>query len=158
MPLLTTTIGAYPKPDFVETPDWFRAGGPGAGDPTPNYTQFMRDAGDDIEENLVRGAGQVVRDQVEAGIDVPTDGEIRRENYIHYHCRHLDGFDFDKLTPKSLRQGAYTVELPGIVGPVRAREPFLPHDWSKAPAATHKPVKATLPGPMTVADTSVDLV
>ncbi len=83
MPLLTTTIGAYPKPDFVEIPDWFRDGGPGSGDPTTNYTAFMREAGDDLEENLVRGAEQVVRDQVEAGIDDQTEGENPRDDKNH---------------------------------------------------------------------------
>ena len=49
--------------------------------------------GDDADDILTRGTVEAVHDQVEAGIDIPTDGEIRRENYIHYHCRHLQGFD-----------------------------------------------------------------
>ena len=36
-------------------------------------------------------SAQVINDQVAAGIDIPTDGEVRRENYIHYHCRNLEG-------------------------------------------------------------------
>jgi hypothetical protein len=156
MPLRTTTIGAYPKPDYVPVIDWFAADAMTTSLPTARYQTALEAMGEAAEEVFTRAAAEVIGDQVACGIDIPTDGEVRRENYIHYHCRHLDGFDFDKLTPKSLRQGAYTVELPGIVGPVRAREPFLPHDWSKAQAATDKPVKVTLPG-MTVADTSVDL-
>ncbi|MCH7889423.1 MAG: cobalamin-independent methionine synthase II family protein [Proteobacteria bacterium] len=156
MPLLTTTIGAYPKPDFVELPDWFRDGGPGAGDPTTNYTAFMRQAGDDLEEILVRGAEQVVRDQVEAGIDVPTDGEIRRDDYIHYHCRHLDGIDFESLTEKAMRTGAWTARVPTVTGPIRAREHFLPREWRIVQAMTDKPVKVTVPGPMTVTDSIAD--
>ncbi len=53
MSVLTTCIGAYPKPQYVQFPDWFN-------DPT---------------------------NQVECGVDIPIDGEIIRENYIHYHCR-----------------------------------------------------------------------
>ncbi len=49
------------------------------------------------------------------------------------------------------------MELPGIVGPIKARAPFLPHDWKAAQSTTDHPVKVTLPGPMTIADTSVDL-
>ena len=45
MPLLTTTVGAFPKPDYVETPDWFRCGGPNAMDPTGAYTEHLRSAG-----------------------------------------------------------------------------------------------------------------
>ena len=63
----------------------------------------MRDAGDDMEAVLARALREVIEDQVEAGIDIPTDGEIRRDNYIHYHCRHLEGFDFEDLTRKGRR-------------------------------------------------------
>ena len=92
-------------------------------------------------------------------MDIPTDGEIRRENYIHYHCRHLDGFDFDTLTPRTSRDGGWVVELPSIVGPVAARagEHFLPHDWRAAQALTEHPVKVTIPGPLTIMDSTADL-
>jgi len=93
---------------------------------------------------------------VAAGIDIPTDGEVRRENYIHYHCRHLNGIDFNNLTRKVLREGAYTAFLPTITGPVSARDHFLPDDWNVAQAATDRPVKVTLPGPMTIGDTVAD--
>ncbi len=112
MALLTTTIGAYPKPDFVPIPDWFRAeAGPDTRHPTQGYLEAIAAMGTEAEELFARGVGQVVEDQVAAGIDVPTDGEVRRENYIHYHCRHLDGIDFGTLTAKALRGGAYHAEL-----------------------------------------------
>ncbi|MDH3476251.1 MAG: cobalamin-independent methionine synthase II family protein [Rhodospirillales bacterium] len=158
MPLLTTTIGAYPKPDFVPVPDWFRAmGGPDTRHPTRGYLAAIEDMGKEAEELFARGVKQAVEDQVGAGIDVPTDGEIRRENYIHYHCRHLEGVDFDTLTPKDVRGGTYTAELPSITGPIRAGEHFLPRDFRLAQSFTDRPVKITLPGPMTIADTTVDL-
>lgn len=157
MPVLTTTIGAYPKPDFLDLPDWFSvSGGPDTATPTREWAGAMERLGEEAESLLVRAAAQVVGDQVSAGIDVPTDGEVRRENYIHYHCRHLNGFDFETLTEKSLRNGAYTAALPTVRGPVSARDVFLVHDWKAAQAATDRPVKVTLPGPLTVADTVVD--
>jgi 5-methyltetrahydropteroyltriglutamate--homocysteine methyltransferase len=158
MPLLTTTIGAYPKPDFVPIPDWFRAmEGPDTRHPTKGYLEAIETMGEEAEELFARGVKQSVEDQVTAGIDVPTDGEIRRENYIHYHCRHLEGFDFDVLRSKVLRGGAYEAELPSIIGPVKARAPFLPRDWRLAQSFTDRPIKITLPGPMTITDTTVDL-
>ena len=158
MPLMTTTIGAYPKPDFVPIPDWFRAeGGPDTSRPTANYLEAIARMGAEAETLFARGVAQAVADQVEAGIDVPTDGEIRRENYIHYHCRHIEGSDFDTLTPKAVRGGTYTAELPSITGPVRARDHFLADDWRQAQSCTERPVKITMPGPMTIADTTVDL-
>jgi 5-methyltetrahydropteroyltriglutamate--homocysteine methyltransferase len=157
MPLLTTTIGAYPKPDYVPVPDWFRAeAGPDTADPTRGYLKALERMGDEAEAIFARAAKEVIEDQLGAGIDIPTDGEVRRENYIHYHCRHLEGFDFETLEEKDLRGGAYRAALPRIVAPVRARAPFLPHDWRVAQAVTDKPVKVTLPGPMTIADTTVD--
>ena len=114
--------------------------------------------GEDAEALFRRGAQEIIDDQIAAGIDIPTDGEVRRENYIHYHCRHLDGIDFGTLTAKEVRGGAYRAELPSIVGPVRAGAPFLPHDWRVAQNFTDRPVKVTMPGPMTIADTTANLV
>lgn len=158
MPLLTTTIGAYPKPDFVPIPDWFRApAGPDTHQPTRGYLESIAAMGAEADMLFARGVVQCVADQVQAGIDIPTDGEIRRENYIHYHCRHIGGIDFDTLTPKAVRGGTYTAELPSITGRVRARDHFLPDDWRIAQASTDRPVKITMPGPMTIADTTVNL-
>ncbi|MEE8202203.1 MAG: cobalamin-independent methionine synthase II family protein [Alphaproteobacteria bacterium] len=157
MALLTTTIGAYPKPGYVEVPDWFRSeGGPNTDDPTSAYTAYMREHGDAVEEMFVRATHDAVLDQVNAGIDVPSDGEIRRDTYIHYHCRHIDGFDFENLTEKEMRTGAWTAWVPTISGPLKAGAPFLPHEWRTAQAVTERPVKITVPGPLTVADSVAD--
>jgi 5-methyltetrahydropteroyltriglutamate--homocysteine methyltransferase len=156
MPLTTTTIGAYPKPDYVEVPDWFNIPvGPDTAEPTRGWAEAVEAMGDGAEAVFARGVREVIADQVGAGIDIPTDGEVRRENYIHYHCRHLAGFDFENLTEKKVR-GVYTAHLPTIRGPVAAQEPFLPHDWRVAQGFTDKPVKMTLPGPMTITDTCAD--
>ena len=154
MRLRTTTIGAYPKPDYVPITDWFQGDeGPDTVSPTQGYAAQIAGAGGEAEALFTRAAKEVIADQVEAGIDIPTDGEVRRENYIHYHCRHLDGIDFQRLTSKELRGGAYSASLPTITGPIAARDNFLPHDWRAAQAATDRPVKVTLPGPMTITDT-----
>ncbi len=157
MSLLTTTIGAFPKPDYLPEFDWFQVGDhKDTGDPTEHYEAALSAMGDDAEALFQRAAGDVIGDQVAAGIDIPTDGEVRRENYIHYHCRHLDGIDFQRLTEKAIRGGPYKPMLPTITGPVGARAPFLPHDWKVAQAFTDRPVKVTLPGPMTLGDTVAD--
>jgi len=157
MRLLTTTIGAYPKPEYIELPDWFgAAAGPDTEAPTEDWAGALVRMGDEAEEILARGTREVVDDQISCGIDIPSDGEIRRENYIHYHCRHLNGIDFERLTAKSLRQGAYSARLPTITGPVSARDHFLTHDWKVAQSFTDRPVKITMPGPMTIADTTAN--
>ena len=158
MAIKTTTIGAYPKPDFLYVSDWFDLanGGPDASDPTARYANELANLGDDAESQFVRAAKAVIDDQVEAGIDIVTDGEVRRENYIHYHCRHIDGIDFRHLTETSVRGGNYSAKLPTITGPVKAMAPFLPHDWKTAQAHSDRPVKITVPGPMTIGDTVAD--
>ena len=154
MALLTTTIGAYPKPDYVKITDWFKLG-MDTPDPTKNYALEITQLGKAAEDIFVRGTREAILDQVQAGIDLPTDGEIRRENYIHYHCRHLEGIDFEKLSERTVR-GNYTARLPTITSPIKYTHPFLPHDYKVAQSFTQQPVKMTMPGPMTIGDTIAD--
>ena len=158
MAIKTTTIGAYPKPDFLDVSDWFDManGGPDASDPTARYAEELARLGGQAELQFACAAKAVIDDQVEAGIDIVTDGEVRRENYIHYHCRHIEGVDFNHLTDTAVRGGNYSAKLPTITAPVRAMAAFLPHDWKVAQALTDHPVKITLPGPMTIGDTVAD--
>jgi 5-methyltetrahydropteroyltriglutamate--homocysteine methyltransferase len=154
--MLTTTIGAYPKPADVPIRDWFRMdGGTDTPEPTAGYVETLRQYGPRLQEILDRATTLIVREQVELGIDIPSDGEIRRENYIHYHCRHLLGIDFETLTEREMR-GHYQALLPTIVGPIEAGPPFLVRDWQVAQSATKKPVKITVPGPLTIGDSVAD--
>ena len=153
----TTCIGAYPKPDYVDLPDWFNhPDGPDAADPTERWPDAMNALGNDAQSIISRGVQEVIADQIEAGIDIPTDGEVPRENYIHYHCRHIEGIDFGVLTEVSLRNDAYSARLPTVNGPVSSGNIFLVQDWKRAQACTDRPVKITIPGPMTITDTTAD--
>lgn len=156
--ILTTTIGAYPKPDYVPVLDWFTAeDGMSTSTATLAYERNLAQAGDTAEDLFIRAAKDVITDQIDAGVDIPTDGEVRRENYIHYHCRHLDGFDFENLTTRVLRDGAYETDLPTIRAAIKVRSTgFLVHDWKAAQQFTDRPIKVTIPGPITIADTTAD--
>lgn len=160
MALLTTCLGAFPKPDYLPFEDWFtKAGGmvDAGGEVTREYTRAMRADGERTEALFVRATKEAVRDQVGAGIDVPSDGEQRRENYIHYHCRHLEGFDFEGLTHRVLRDGAYEADLPTVRGKVApAGDHFLTRDFEVAQGFTGNPVKITLPGAVTIMDTTAN--
>ncbi|MDJ0825226.1 MAG: cobalamin-independent methionine synthase II family protein [Rhodobacter sp.] len=155
MPLRTTCLGAYPKPAYVPITDWFQVGHDVA-----DYNERVLKTWTErpeIQAELDRATAEVVADQIACGIDIPTDGEVRRENYIHYQCRHFDGFDFDNLAHRVLRNGAYEADLPAIRAPVRARgDSVLVRDWQVAQAASDRPVKMTLPGPLTISDTTAD--
>lgn len=157
MPLKTTCIGAYPKPDYVPITDWFQVGHDAEDYNDRVLRVWEQNQTPEVQSLLDRATAEVVADQIACGIDVPTDGEVRRENYVHYQCRHFDGFDFEGLTKRVLRNGAYVSELPTIRGPVKARgESVLVRDWQVAEAAARRPIKMTLPGPMTISDTTAD--
>lgn len=153
MPLLTTTIGAYPKPVWAPVPNPFDAQH-GRWRPTP--TGVGVPATDDVVAELDRATCEVVTEQAAIGVDVPTDGEVRRENYLWYHCRHLDGFDFTTLVDKVMRDGGWRDAVPVVTGPIVAGEPFLVRDWRVAQSATDRQVKTTMPGPLTVAASTAD--
>ena len=160
MTLKTTCIGAYPKPDWLPVIDWFKVDQgmtDSGGEVTRQYSKTMDKADDGLAEQLDRATVEAVIDQVACGIDVPTDGEQRRENYVHYQCRHLSGFDFTGLTKRVLRDGAYEASLPTIRGKIEPEgDHFLPQDWRIAQAATDRPVKITVPGPITIKDTTAN--
>ena len=159
MRLLTTTIGSYPKPNFVKVRDWVH---PESGY-EPGYDAHVADdryfKDKEIYTTIVLGTIDVLRAQVTAGIDVPTDGEQAREHYIFYHLRHLDGVNFKRLQRRRIRGvEEWGKEVPTISEEIAPQNPFLRFDWQLAQkiAGDDKQVKLTVPGPMTIADTVVD--
>ena len=169
MAIQTTCIGAYPKPDYVPIRDWFQVKD-GLSETSGLVTRLANEATarEDAEAEALyaKATGAAVTDQTACGVDVPTDGEQRRENYIHYHCRHLTGFDFVDLTKRTVRDGAYTTELPTIRGKIEPKVEsktgedgghFLDRDYRVAQSFTERPVKITVPGPTTIMDTCADV-
>ena len=161
LPLKTTTLGAFPKPNYVPVRDWFdlarKTGGMNTAETTRQYSTDIEKNKNKHEKLFIRAAKEVLDIQIRAGILIPTDGEVRRENYIHYHCRHLAGFDFNKLEHRVLRDGAYETDLPAIRGKVlTSGKSYSAHDYLASQAVSSQPVKFTLPGPLTIMDTTAD--
>ena len=155
--ILTTTIGSYPKPEFLKLPDWFQGDkGTDTERPTADWKDAMSALGKKREELIEKAVQEVINDQINCGIDIVTDGEVRRENYIHHHCRYINGIDFDYLTKKTARTGNYDCYLPTIVSKVKFTEPFLNKEFQINQKNSTKPVKITLPGPLTITDTIAD--
>lgn len=160
-PIETTTLGAFPKPKYVPVRDWFdlarETGGMNTSQTTRDYTSDIENVDESHEALFIRAAREVIDIQINAGITIPTDGEVRRENYIHYHCRHLEGFDFKTLEHRVLRDGAYETDLPAIRGPIsHSGKTYGPHDYLASQNVSSRPVKFTLPGPLTIMDTTAD--
>ena len=92
MKIKTTTIGAYPKPACTPIGDWFPdtededARGADKGLlqrwSITDYEENMKKAGESAETDFLNAIQEVVDDQVQAGIDIPTDGDVRRENNL----------------------------------------------------------------------------
>merc|ERR1711865_1065934 len=136
--LATTVIGSFPKPDYLKIPDWFSTGvsSEGASDATRQYTEMLtRQTSERAalhEDNVVCATRDVIECQMCCGVAVVTDGEIRRENYIHYLCRFIEGIDFVNLTNKSCRNGAYHVDLPTIRSKIARRWLGVSRCWTGA--------------------------
>jgi len=161
VPLQTTTLGSFAKPNYVPVRDWFdisrSAGGMNSSQTTRDYTSDVHSNTAEHEALFIRAAAEVIDIQLRAGIHIPTDGEVRRENYIHYHCRHLDGFDFDMLEHRVLRDGAYESDLPAIRSAIsQTGAGYGAHDYTASQKVSRAPVKFTLPGPLTIMDTTAD--
>ena len=158
MPLTSTVIGSFRKPDYLAEiiSDWFTVTSQDNHEYILKYNKFSKQNNpEEMEKVILKATSEILKLQEEIGIDVVTDGELKRENYVYYFCRKLNGFDFEKLTKVTLRDGAYTSKLPTITGPVSSKEkdPWIWREWLAAQEMSKKPVKVTLPAPLTILNT-----
>jgi 5-methyltetrahydropteroyltriglutamate--homocysteine methyltransferase len=159
--LVTTVVGSFPKPKYLPIEDWFDATRKNQGMNTSKitrlYTDYSKNQNPNDEKLFIKAAKEIINLQLDAGIMIPTDGEVRRENYIHYHCRYLDGFDFDNLEFQVWRDGAYESYLPAIRNKIfHNQNSYSVHDFKASQNVSPVPIKFTLPGPLTIMDTAVD--
>jgi 5-methyltetrahydropteroyltriglutamate--homocysteine methyltransferase len=142
--LETTIVGSLPKPVWLAEPLQLRA-------PWRLQGDELRRAQDDA----VRLA---LRDQEDNGLDVVCDGELRRRHYIWGFIEGLTGCDTEHLGNKLARGGRYgaNTAVARIIGPVTRPKPVFVEAVKYARAHTTKPLKVTLPGPMTTVDSMLD--
>lgn len=152
MPLSTTVIGSFPKPTFLNIPDWFNP--TYTRDFSEKYTHFIENAsGSETEELIRKAVKETAQLQADTGLDVISDGEFRRENCIYHLCRKLKGVDFCNLCAKNIRCEAASILVPRIVAEIstQSKEPWISQDLFNT-----LPMKITLPGPMAITDSVVD--
>ena len=160
----TTVIGSFQKPDYLQAqiPGWIKADGKINDDFVESYEGAIKGCSrKKLEEQILRATKETITLQEDLGIDVICDGEMRRDNYINGYLRTLHGIDFFNLEEKLCRNGACVLKLPTVVSEVYCKEsvPGLlspEAEWRIAQDMSSKPVKFTLPGPMTIADTIVN--
>ena len=90
-----------------------------------------------------------IRDQELAGLDIITDGEIRRESYSNRFATALEGIDLDHPASIASRSGETTI-VPRVTGKIRRRHPVEVRDVQFLRANTTRRIKATVPGPFTM--------
>lgn len=98
----------------------------------------------------------VVSQQEEAGIDIVSDGEQRRTNYVTSVVRAMQGFDFENLKEKTMRAGRRKVMAGRCVSEVEHKGPIIVDDIKFLQTITRRPIKVTLPAPMTIVDSICD--
>jgi 5-methyltetrahydropteroyltriglutamate--homocysteine methyltransferase len=96
-----------------------------------------------------------IHDQEKAGLDIITDGEMRRESYSNRFATALDGVDIDNPGSTINRSGGRSV-VPRIAGPITRRRPVEVRDVEFLRRNTTKTIKITLPGPFTMAQQAQD--
>jgi 5-methyltetrahydropteroyltriglutamate--homocysteine methyltransferase len=110
--------------------------------------------GEILEAALDDATRLTVHDQIIAGIDIISDGEQRRTSYLTYITSKLSGFDYDNLAEKWTRNNRRLAEVGQCVGPIKRVNNLLSKDLEFLKSQTALPVKVTLPGPMTVVDST----
>jgi 5-methyltetrahydropteroyltriglutamate--homocysteine methyltransferase len=152
LPLLpTTVVGSYPQPDWLVDREKLLSRLP----PRVRARDVWRVAEPFLEQAQDDATLIAVRDMEQAGIDILTDGEIRRESYSNRFATALDGIDLDNPGHRPGRSGRPDI-VPRVVGPIRRRHPVEVRDVQFLRASTDGPIKITVPGPFTMTQQAVD--
>ncbi len=142
-PLMTTSTGSFPRPGWLAVTEGSHA-----------HTRFDGAVRREAEEDATR---LVLREQEDLGVDIVTDGELRRENFIYQALSTWDGVDMtNKATKAVYRNRQAPRQVPRIVGKIVRRGQGAVEDVRFAKTATERPLKVAVVGPMTVVDSAVD--
>jgi len=146
----TTVVGSYPQPGWLI--DRARLG---SKVPRVRATEIWRIEKQFLEEAQDDATLLAIRDMERAGIDIITDGEMRRESYSNRFATALEGVDIENPGTTINRTGARSV-VPRIAGPIRRRRPVEVRDVEFLRRNTDRKIKITLPGPFTMAQQAQD--
>ncbi|NKB58042.1 MAG: 5-methyltetrahydropteroyltriglutamate--homocysteine methyltransferase [Alphaproteobacteria bacterium] len=147
----TTLVGSYPQPAWLVDKEKLLGSGP----PRVRMREVWRVADDLLEEAQDDATLAALHDQERAGIDIVSDGEVRRESYFNRFANALDGIDLETPGIVPSRSGRPT-QVPRVVGPIRRAKPVQVRDVEFLRAHTDKPIKITIPGAFTMAKLALD--
>src|SRR5690348_18075656 len=149
--LPTTVVGSYPQPDWLVDRQMLGTRLP----PRTRALEIWRVTPDLLEQAQDDATLVAIRDMERAGIDIVSDGEIRRESYSNRFATALEGMDLDHPGTALDRTG-HPNPVPRVVGPIRRRRPVEKRDVEFLRASTELTIKATLPGPFTMSQQAQD--
>jgi len=143
--LTTTVVGSYPQPDWLVDRALLSKGVPRV-----RLRSIWRVPEEFLEQAQDDATLLAIRDMERAGIDVITDGEMRRESYSNRFATALAGVDVDNPGVITNRTGQKTL-VPRVIGPIRRVRPVELRDMQFLRRNTERRAKITLPGPFTLA-------
>ena len=149
--LLTSVVGSYPQPDWLID----RALLTKMMAPRVRVNEVWRVPPERLEQAQDEATLEAIREQELAGVDIITDGEIRRESYSNKFANALDGIDVQRVGEIVGRTGN-KIPVPIVSGPIKRRHPVEVRDVEFLRANTAKTIKITLPGPFTMTQQAVD--
>ena len=142
----TSLVGSYAQPDWLIDRDRLRHRFP----PRVRATELWRPAPEYLGQAQDDATELAIRAQERAGLDIITDGEMRRESYSNRFATALDGVDIDN-PGTALDRSGHPNPVPRITGPIRRRRPVEVADVAFLRASTDRTIKITVPGPFTMA-------
>jgi 5-methyltetrahydropteroyltriglutamate--homocysteine methyltransferase len=145
MLLPTTLVGSYPQPDWLID----RKKLAGRFPPRVRAQELWRIAPEWLEQAQDDATLLAIRDQERAGLDILTDGEIRRESYSNRFATALEGVDLDN-PGTALDRSGHPNPVPRVTGRIRRKHPVEVRDVQFLRANTDRLIKVTVPGPYTM--------
>jgi 5-methyltetrahydropteroyltriglutamate--homocysteine methyltransferase len=150
-PLVTTVVGSYPQPEWLIDRERLGARLP----PRVRALELWRVPEPYLEEAQDDATRLAVADMERAGVDVVTDGEMRRESYSNRFATALEGVQLDPPGVAIDRTG-HENPVPRVVGPIRRTRPVEVRDVEFLRSLTTRRIKITVPGPFTMTQQAQD--
>jgi 5-methyltetrahydropteroyltriglutamate--homocysteine methyltransferase len=147
----TSLVGSYPQPEWLID----RAKLAGRFPPRVRARELWRPAPEFLAQAQDDATRVAIRAQEEAGLDVVTDGEIRRESYSNHFATALSGVDIDN-PGEALDRSGHPNPVPRVVGDIVRPGPIQRPDLEFLRAHTDRAVKVTVPGPFTMSQQAQD--
>ena len=147
----TSLVGSYPQPEWLID----RAKLAGRFPPRVRARELWRPAPELLAQAQDDATRVAIRAQEEAGLDVLTDGEIRRESYSNHFATALSGVDIDN-PGQALDRSGHPNPVPRVVGDISRPGPIQRPDLEFLRAHTDRAVKVTVPGPFTMSQQAQD--